>query len=244
MNDSELEAKRIYDRAWRVKNREKLRAQNKAWRMANPEKVHRWARTWQLNNPQKVRVIQQRTRVVRQEHRREMNSRWTKANAQKVNERNRRWRLTNPDKVKESNRKAYLKRFEQVRDCSKKRRVACKKQINQHFYNRLKSDVRFRLSHYLRTRINTVLKGQSKSARTIELVGISIEGFKAHLESQFKDGMSWGNYSFKGWHIDHIVPCASYDLTDPEQQKQCFHYTNLQPLWWWENLAKGDKIAA
>ena len=46
---------------------------------------------------------------------------------------------------------------------------------------------------------------------------------------------------FRGWHIDHIKPCASFDLTDPKQQQQCFHYSNLQPLWWYDNLSKGDK---
>ena len=55
------------------------------------------------------------------------------------------------------------------------------------------------------------------------------------------DFVSWGNSSLEGWHIDHIRPCASFDLTDPEQQKQCFHYTNLQPLWAEDNLRKSDK---
>jgi hypothetical protein len=48
--------------------------------------------------------------------------------------------------------------------------------------------------------------------------------------------------NFGKWHIDHIIPCASFDLTKPEQQRQCFHYTNLQPLWAFENLSKGSKI--
>ena len=41
-------------------------------------------------------------------------------------------------------------------------------------------------------------------------------------------------------HYDHMRPCASFDLTDPEQQKQCFHYTNLQPLWAKDNPSKSD----
>jgi HNH endonuclease. len=53
--------------------------------------------------------------------------------------------------------------------------------------------------------------------------------------------MSWDNYGRDGWHIDHIRPCASFDLTDPEQQRQCFHYTNLQPLWAADNIRKGAK---
>jgi hypothetical protein len=53
--------------------------------------------------------------------------------------------------------------------------------------------------------------------------------------------MTWENHGRYGWHIDHIRPCASFDLADPEQQRKCFHYTNLQPLWASENMRKGDK---
>lgn len=55
-----------------------------------------------------------------------------------------------------------------------------------------------------------------------------------------KEGMSWENYG--EWHIDHIVPCSSFDLTDPKQQEDCFNFKNLQPLWGWENSKKGSKI--
>tara|TARA_R110000751_G_scaffold131998_3_gene234420 strand:- start:438 stop:656 length:219 start_codon:yes stop_codon:yes gene_type:complete len=70
-----------------------------------------------------------------------------------------------------------------------------------------------------------------------------------HLEDQFQDGMSWENYGrpngdyLEGWHIDHIKPCALFNLEDASQQKECFHYTNLQPLWAEDNLSKGDKYA-
>jgi hypothetical protein len=50
--------------------------------------------------------------------------------------------------------------------------------------------------------------------------------------------MSWDNYGIAGWHIDHIKPCCTFDLTDLEQQKQCFHYTNLRPLWAKDNLRR------
>jgi hypothetical protein len=62
-----------------------------------------------------------------------------------------------------------------------------------------------------------------------------------HLESQFKPGMSWKNHGPKGWHIDHIKPLASFDLSSPKEQAIAFSYKNTQPLWWHENLAKGDR---
>jgi hypothetical protein len=72
-------------------------------------------------------------------------------------------------------------------------------------------------------------------------LGCDVITFKKYLESQFKEGMNWNNYGRKGWHIDHIRPCSNFDLSNLEQQKQCFHYTNLQPLWWKDNLIKSSK---
>lgn len=74
-------------------------------------------------------------------------------------------------------------------------------------------------------------------------LGCTIEELKAHLESLFKPGMTWDNWGHTGdvWHLDHIIPLASFDLTDPEQVKLACHYTNLQPLWATENLQKGAR---
>jgi hypothetical protein len=96
----------------------------------------------------------------------------------------------------------------------------------------------------MRCRIRYALKPQNavKSQKVSELLGCSIQEAMNHIESQFKERMTWDNYGFYGWHIDHIIPCASFDLTDPEQQKKCFHYTNIQPLWGHENFSKGSKI--
>ena len=72
----------------------------------------------------------------------------------------------------------------------------------------------------------------------MKLVGCSIEKLKQHLESQFKEGMTFSNYG--KWHIDHIRPCTSFDLSKLDEQYKCFHYTNLQPLWAEENLRKSS----
>jgi hypothetical protein len=92
----------------------------------------------------------------------------------------------------------------------------------------------------LRTRVHQVMKGIRKINSTEQLTGCSFNELKLHLESLFQDGMTWDNYG--AWHIDHKRPCASFDLTKPEQQLECFHYSNLQPLWAIDNLRKSDKI--
>lgn len=104
-------------------------------------------------------------------------------------------------------------------------------------------EIQLRILHNLRTRTWMALNGKiKKSTTTIELLGCSIEYFKQHIEKKFKKGMSWENYGFNGWHIDHIKPCSSFDLTYLKQQKECFNYRNLQPLWAEENYAKAQKI--
>lgn len=113
--------------------------------------------------------------------------------------------------------------------------------FRKYYPERYKTDPEFKLRHRLAKRILTAIQREYKSGSTLELIGCSIDEAKKHIESQFKDGMTWDNHGLHGWHIDHIKPCASFDLTDPEQQKQCFHYTNLQPLWAEDNMKKGDK---
>jgi hypothetical protein len=71
----------------------------------------------------------------------------------------------------------------------------------------------------------------------MEYLGCTVAELHSHLESQFTEGMNWGNQGANGWHIDHRKPCASFDLTDPEQQLMCFHYTNLQPMWATSDIA-------
>ena len=100
-----------------------------------------------------------------------------------------------------------------------------------------------KIAKNLRIRIYRVLKNQNttKNKKTEELTGCTFEELRDHLSKQFKIGMTWNNYGAKGWTIDHIKPCASFNLTLEEEQRKCFHYTNLQPLWAKENLIKSNK---
>jgi hypothetical protein len=106
---------------------------------------------------------------------------------------------------------------------------------------RSRENIQRSIKNRLRTRITRVLHRNHirKSAKTIDLIGCTWSDFKLHIEHQFTVGMSWENRSL--WHIDHIKPCAKFDLTDPEQRKLCFHYTNMQPLWAADNLSKHKK---
>lgn len=102
-------------------------------------------------------------------------------------------------------------------------------------------DIEHRLSENLRNRIRDALTGRRKSGSAVHDLGCSIEDLKIWLERQFQPGMSWDNYGFYGWHIDHVIPLVTFDLTDRKQFLEACHYTNLQPMWAKNNLSKGSK---
>lgn len=100
-----------------------------------------------------------------------------------------------------------------------------------------------KIAHNLRSRIRHSIKNKQKSGSAVKDLGCSIDELKEYLGKQFDKNMTWDNYGFYGWHIDHIIPLSSFDLTDRQQFLKACHYTNLQPLWAKENLSKGAKIS-
>lgn len=95
----------------------------------------------------------------------------------------------------------------------------------------------FKIKRNLRRRLLHVLNGEIKQAPTFELIGCSVEELKKHLEDQFDPKMTWNNYGIY-WHIDHIIQCQEFDLTQLSEQKECFHYSNLRPLEAKKNVSK------
>mgnify|MGYP005749717039 CR=1 FL=1 len=131
------------------------------------------------------------------------------------------------------------------RERARKRKVQRKSiangNLNAYYRKRRREDPAFAVKCRLRARLQRALKAQGvqKTTATMTLCGCTLEFLKGYLEKQFVHGMTWENKDL--WHIDHIRPCCSFDLTDVEQQKQCFHYTNLQPLFAKDNRIKGGK---
>jgi hypothetical protein len=114
-----------------------------------------------------------------------------------------------------------------------------KKERNEYINNKLKTDINFKLAHNLRNRLYIALCGDFKSGSAIKDLGCTIPELKTYLESKFQEGMTWKNWKHNGWHIDHIIPLDSFDLSNREEFLKACHYTNLQPLWAEENWTKG-----
>ena len=124
----------------------------------------------------------------------------------------------------------------------KKNRKQIQKTMTKYETKRKLIDPEFKLIKTLRSRLNGAIKCQNaqKLNTTMELTGCTISFLKGYLEAKFTDGMTWDCHG--DWHIDHIKPCSSFNFKNTTEQQQCFHYTNLQPLWAIDNLCKGDKI--
>lgn len=104
-----------------------------------------------------------------------------------------------------------------------------------------KVDPQFRLRICVAVRLASAMKHGYVAGTAIESLGCSIKEFKQYLEKKFKPGMTWDNYGYNGWHVDHIKPLCIFDLTDKNQLAEAAHYTNMQPLWKDENFKKGGK---
>jgi hypothetical protein len=176
-----------------------------------------------LRDPERVRANERRTAAKHRSQKAELASRWRKRNPDRVRhyavEHRRRYRTDPVFKVERQT--AYNRHAQRQRDLKTDRAISVK----------------------LRNRIHCALAivDAKKAASSIELIGCTVAELRQHLEAQFVDGMNWDNYGRDGWHVDHIRPCASFDLADPDQQRQCFHYSNLQPLWAADNIRKGAR---
>lgn len=140
------------------------------------------------------------------------------------------WRQNNSARYKESMRKCFARNGDKYYSRNK-----------DYKQDRLHSDVEFRLRKNLRARVNNVLKGKPKAGSAIRDLGCSCSELIKYIESLWSSGMSWENYGLKGWHIDHVIPLAKFDLTKENQFKQASHYTNLQPMWSNDNWSKGGR---
>lgn len=148
---------------------------------------------------------------------------------------------------KKWNAEYYTATKEQQLEKTRRYRAVNKDSVNRYAneYQKMRrqQDPNFQLRCSLRSRLSHALKGKMKLGSHIKLLGCTVDELRLRLESLFLPGMTWDNYTLKGWHIDHIRPLSSFDLSDPEQLKAACHYTNLQPLWATDNLSKGDHYA-
>ena len=204
--------RKAYRKQWYLDHKEKIKQYHKQWRLDHKEEIKQYNKQWRLDHKKKIKQC------------------------------NKQWYLNHKEYQKQRVKQYYLDHKEQQYKKHKKWRLNHKEQRNQHQRERKKNDPNFKILANLRSRQYLALKGKNKSASTIELLGCTPKELWDHLMScdTLEHWMTKENYGV--WHVDHIIPCASFDLTDPQQQRQCFYYTNLRPLSATANLIKGSKI--
>lgn len=143
----------------------------------------------------------------------------------------------NRERNRLSSREYHRKHRTKILARQKANRANKRSQRAAYMRARRANDPQTKLSENIRRRIHDAINGLSRSAKTRSLIGCSFSDLRAHLEAQFTDGMTWENYG-PVWHVDHRRPCASFDLTKTEQQHECFHFTNLQPMFASDNVRK------
>lgn len=194
-------------------------------------------RKYRENNREKLRLQYKKYSAENKEKRKKQSKEYRERNSEKF----RLKRLL----TKEQQSILWKNWSEKNKEYRKQYKASRREITNRQDRERRQNDLDYNLKQLLRGRLYKAIKAQntSKNNSVIDLIGCSIEDFKKHIESQFHNGMCWENHSVHGWHLDHILPCAYFDLTDPEEQKKCFHYSNFQPLWWIDNLNKRDLVA-
>jgi len=208
--------KKTYNQIYYQQHQEREKERGRIYRQLNNEKIKKRRKEWYQQYGKEYR----------------------KKNIEKIRKTSREWARRNPkpyfwNEVRKEAQRRYRAKH--------KKKIAEKRKI---VWNKRKAtDIQFRLRWLLRGRIISAIKKNCgmKAYKTMELIGCSIKYVKKYIEEQFTPEMSWENHG-KVWEIDHIIPCKHFDLTKPEEQKKCFHYTNLQPLIKWDNRSKGSKI--
>jgi hypothetical protein len=220
-NAAIIESKR---KIYYKKNIDKIKETNKQYTINNKILISQKNKLYRESNPQKTKETTQRYRT---------------RNREKILIANKEYRQKNKDKIKEYQSKPEVIARRRANKLNNKEKINANKRYKEKLRRNI--DPTYKLITNQRTRITGILK-KHKTSKTLDLLGCSAQFLRTYIEDKFLEGMTWDNYGKYGWHVDHITPCSSFDLTDIEQQKMCFHYTNLQPLWAIDNLKKSNKI--
>lgn len=149
--------------------------------------------------------------------------------------------LLNKENLKLKRSEYYQKTKHQRAEYKNKNRERIRK-VSAKYERDKSNDVLWKIKRNLRNRINRATKFRYRNTSAVTDLGCSVKEFIEYIEKQFKPGMTWENWGRYGWHLDHIIPLSSFDLLNESEFKKASHYSNMKPLWWHENLSKGNRL--
>lgn len=218
---------KLCKKQYKQDNWEMISKSNKKYETKNKEKIQKYQQEYNIKNKDKVKVYKEE---------------YFQKHKEEHKERGKKWRKNNPDKLKIINARHYKSDKAKItRSKWEKENYEIRKIQKREYKRKQLQDPQERIKANLRNRIYKTIKNGVKSARTLELLGCDIPFYKQYMQPLFTPEMTWENYGTY-WEIDHIIPCCSFDLEDHEQQRQCFHYSNTQPLTIEENRSKGGNL--
>jgi hypothetical protein len=205
----------------------------KNYHLINKELKNKKIRIYEQQNKDKIRLRKKEYYLVNKLKILKRQEKYRNENKERVKLTQKNYRINYPEKRKQTQKKWNLKNSSYYNTYSKLRR---------------KKDINFKIRCTLSSRLTFVTKNNKTTSYITKLLDCPIDFLRTHIESQFTEGMTWENYGtghngkgMQEWHIDHILPCASFDLSKLEEQQICFHWSNFQPLWATRNLSKGAK---
>ena len=256
------------NRKYRQENEEKLKAKRKKYYQENKELFRRRAKEQRSRSDYKQKKKEAYWKNVKRE-REQKRKDYLKHKEKRLEYSNTQYRENEEkrEKVKARSRERYLNKKEEIRaqakeyrqrDDVKKRKAVIDKAWREKNPDKVKASRKKhkntpngKLTNNLRGRLKLVMQlknAEFQHPSMTKMVGCNKKTLLTCLESQFYDGtdgtkMTWDNYGAGNgyWQVDHIKPCFSFDLNDAEEQKKCFHYTNLQPIWFEDHVKKTNK---
>ncbi len=211
--------RRATDIAWR----NEMRARDRARYVVQRERILEYQRKYR-NNPMNISRLQR----YRRHYYAQNKSMWRTRAAHVMADPERRTRKISMERLRRST--SEYKERARARARARAWRAHHPETTNETLRRKLRARMRCAIRH-----LNC-----ERAGFTHDLLGCTLEDCRQHIERQFLPGMTWNTYG--AWHIDHIVPCAWFDLTDLQQQRKCFHYSNLQPLWARDNITKNNHV--
>lgn len=227
-------------------------AQMKKWRKKNPEKQRQIMRNFRHRHPDTKRRCDLAWRVRHRELLNKRNLAKYHSNKKKISEQRKVIRAANPERARRWARESFERNKETIRASrrgwrkrlSPERLQELKAYAREYPKRRAAVDPAYKIFRSLAPRLSRTVRGRAESKKLLALIGCDANALRAHLESKWQPGMTWQNYGYgEGkWVVDHIKPVSDFNMALPEDQKKCWHFSNLQPLLWRENLMKGPNF--
>ena len=231
-----------YKKEYALLNKDKIKKSKQKYYENNKEDVKEKVKEYAENNSDKIKEY--KSEYNKNNPNTEYHKEYREKNKELISQKRKDYYQKNKEKVKEKVREYTSKNREYVNQRKRENREKKKDEYNrkwrEYVKNRKETDPLYKLICSIRNLISQSFKGQftKKSKKTIEILGCDFETFKKHIESQFTDDMNWYNYA-SYWQLDHKTPISWSE--NEEDVYKLNHYSNFQPLFWKDNISKGNK---